>query len=116
MKYTVEMGSGAMIYMPSFIKIGSAIQKLIGGGNIQTQRQHGDHISLILFFISKDSRLITRMYVRQEAGWTSEQVGTWLPRDLCIIMRTKWAYVAKLTFLLVEWMVAWDFFPVDRVS
>jgi hypothetical protein len=31
MKYTVEMGSVAMIYVPSFIKIGSGIQKLIGG-------------------------------------------------------------------------------------
>jgi hypothetical protein len=28
MKYVVEMGSGAMIYIPSFIKIGSGIQKL----------------------------------------------------------------------------------------
>jgi hypothetical protein len=27
----VEMGSGAVIYVPSFIKIGSGIQKLIGG-------------------------------------------------------------------------------------
>jgi hypothetical protein len=27
----VEMGSGAVIYIPSFIKIGSGIQKLIGG-------------------------------------------------------------------------------------
>jgi hypothetical protein len=31
MKYAVEMGTGAMIYIPSFIKIGSVIQKLIGG-------------------------------------------------------------------------------------
>jgi hypothetical protein len=31
MKYAVEMGSGAVIYIPSFIKIGSGIQKLIGG-------------------------------------------------------------------------------------
>jgi hypothetical protein len=33
MKYTVEMGSGAMIisYVPSFIKIGSGIKKLIAG-------------------------------------------------------------------------------------
>jgi autotransporter-associated beta strand protein len=30
MKYVVDMGSGAMIYIPSFIKIGSGIQKLIG--------------------------------------------------------------------------------------
>jgi hypothetical protein len=30
MKYAVEMGSGAVIYTPSFIKIGSGIQKLMG--------------------------------------------------------------------------------------
>jgi hypothetical protein len=32
MKYTVEMSTGAMIYIPSLIKIGSDIQKLMGGG------------------------------------------------------------------------------------
>jgi hypothetical protein len=31
MKYAVEMGSGAMIYTPGFIKIGSDIQMLIRG-------------------------------------------------------------------------------------
>jgi hypothetical protein len=31
MKCALEMGSGAMIYIPSFIKIGSPIQRLIGG-------------------------------------------------------------------------------------
>jgi hypothetical protein len=31
MKYAAEKGSGAMIYIPSFIKIGSAIQKFTGG-------------------------------------------------------------------------------------
>jgi hypothetical protein len=31
MKYAAEMGSGAMIYIPSFVKIGSGIQKLMGG-------------------------------------------------------------------------------------
>jgi hypothetical protein len=31
MKYAVEMGSGAMVYKPTFTKIGSDIQKLIGG-------------------------------------------------------------------------------------
>jgi hypothetical protein len=31
MKYAVEMGSGAVIYIPSFMKMGSGIQKLIGG-------------------------------------------------------------------------------------
>jgi hypothetical protein len=29
MKYAVEMDSGAMIYIPSFTNIGSAIQRLI---------------------------------------------------------------------------------------
>jgi hypothetical protein len=31
MKYAFKMGSGVMIYIPSFIKTGSAIQKLIRG-------------------------------------------------------------------------------------
>jgi hypothetical protein len=31
MKYAVEKGSGAMMYIPSFIKTGTAIQKLVGG-------------------------------------------------------------------------------------
>jgi hypothetical protein len=31
MKYAVEMGLDAIIYTPSFIKIGSGIQKLILG-------------------------------------------------------------------------------------
>jgi hypothetical protein len=54
MKYVVEMGSVAMIYIPSFIKIDSAIQKLIGGihrhTDAQTHRQHGDCVNLLLFF------------------------------------------------------------------
>jgi hypothetical protein len=32
MKYAVEMGSDAKIYIPSFIKIGSGIQNLMGVG------------------------------------------------------------------------------------
>jgi hypothetical protein len=31
MKYAVEMGSSTMIYISSFIKIGSGIQKIIRG-------------------------------------------------------------------------------------
>jgi hypothetical protein len=37
MKYAVEMSSGAMIYIPSFIKIGSGIQKLLEGGYTDTE-------------------------------------------------------------------------------
>jgi hypothetical protein len=47
------MGSGAVIYVPSLIKIGLGIQKLIRG----IHRQQGDLISLILFFQNKESRL-----------------------------------------------------------
>jgi hypothetical protein len=46
MNYTVEMGSGAMIYVQSFIKPGSGIQKLMGKGHSQANRQHGDLMSL----------------------------------------------------------------------
>jgi hypothetical protein len=34
MKYHVEMGSFAMTYIPSFIKIGSGIQKIIKGSTM----------------------------------------------------------------------------------
>jgi hypothetical protein len=37
MKYAVEMRSDALIYIPSFIKIGSRIQKLILGIHRHTQ-------------------------------------------------------------------------------
>jgi hypothetical protein len=31
MKYAVDIGFGAMIYIPSFIHIGSGVEKSIGG-------------------------------------------------------------------------------------
>jgi hypothetical protein len=37
MKYAVEVGSCATIYVPSFIKIGSGVQKFIKGDS-QTHR------------------------------------------------------------------------------
>jgi hypothetical protein len=46
MKCAVWMGSGAVIYITSFIKIGSGIQKLIRGDS-QTNREEGDRISLL---------------------------------------------------------------------
>jgi hypothetical protein len=59
MNYVVEMRLGTRIYIPSLIKIGSGIQKLIGGIHIQTQThtqgQEGDLISLLLFFQNKGS-------------------------------------------------------------
>jgi hypothetical protein len=36
MKDSVEMGSGAMMYMPSFIKISLGITKVYGGRDLKT--------------------------------------------------------------------------------
>jgi hypothetical protein len=48
----VEMGSGAVLYsyVPSCIKIGSGIQKLIRGIHTHRHRQQRDLISLLYFF------------------------------------------------------------------
>jgi hypothetical protein len=51
------MGSGAVIYVPSSIKIGSGVQKLLGGGYTDTQGQQRDLISLLCFSQNKESRL-----------------------------------------------------------
>jgi hypothetical protein len=40
MKYAVQMDSGAMVYIPSFIKIGSGIQKLTRGETQTAWRSH----------------------------------------------------------------------------
>jgi hypothetical protein len=48
-KYAIEKGSGAMIHVPCFIKIGSGIQKWLGGGDTQ----QGDLISLLLLYFLK---------------------------------------------------------------
>jgi hypothetical protein len=44
-KYAVEMGSSAMIYMPSFMKTGSGIQNLMGG--IHRHKQERGCIGLL---------------------------------------------------------------------
>lgn len=51
MKYAVKIGSGGIIYILSFISIGSGILKLMGEGFIEIH--HGDLISLL-----SESRLI----------------------------------------------------------
>jgi hypothetical protein len=51
MNYAVEMGLDAMIYIPKFIKTASCIQKLMGWGDSQTDRQRANYpISLLFFF------------------------------------------------------------------
>jgi hypothetical protein len=58
MKCAVEMGLGVMIYIPSFIKIVSGIQKLTGGSH--THREYGYLIrkaTSIFILLDKESRL-----------------------------------------------------------
>jgi hypothetical protein len=38
MKYAVEVGSGAMIYIPSFIKTASSIQKYMEGRGVHRHK------------------------------------------------------------------------------
>jgi hypothetical protein len=61
MNYAIEMGSDAVIFIPSSIKTGIAIQKLIARAHTQTHThthtQQGDLSSLLLFVQNKESRL-----------------------------------------------------------
>jgi hypothetical protein len=68
MKYAVEMGSGAIIYIPSFVKIGSCSRKLMGRGGVHRHRQYGDLISLFSFFENKESMLIKINSVTQNSA------------------------------------------------
>jgi hypothetical protein len=70
------MSSGAVIHVPSFIKIGSGVQKLIGGIHRHTHRQQRDVISLLYFFQNKKSRLKYKITSRgaREANVTIKSV------------------------------------------
>jgi hypothetical protein len=63
MNYTVEMGSGALIYVPSFITI-TAIQKLIRGIHTDTHPhpQQFYLIIILLFFQNEESKLVKSVY------------------------------------------------------
>jgi hypothetical protein len=53
MKYAVEMGSGAMICIPSFIKNGSGIEKLTGRGGGFTGTQTAWRLHKTTFISTK---------------------------------------------------------------
>jgi hypothetical protein len=57
MNYAVETGSGAMIYIPSLIKIGSGIQKLIRGIHTETALRSHKPTFIFYFLQNKESRL-----------------------------------------------------------
>jgi hypothetical protein len=74
------MGSGAMIHIPNFIKMGSAILKLIGGkGDTKRHRQHSDRTSLLLFFQNKKNSLkITDLgaVIKRRFEWSGQVIRT----------------------------------------
>jgi hypothetical protein len=50
-KYTIQRSSGAMIYTPSFIKLGSDIQKFMEGHtHTHTHTQHGSMVISYVYF------------------------------------------------------------------
>jgi hypothetical protein len=61
MAYAVEMVSGVIIYIPSFT-VWLSHSKVDGGGG-EAHRQHGDRISLLIYFKNKGSRLIKLLLV-----------------------------------------------------
>jgi hypothetical protein len=67
MKYAIDLGSGAVTYILSFIKIGPGIQKLIGGAyaDTQTARRWTNRIFILS---SKDNSLLTVEVFRMETG------------------------------------------------
>jgi hypothetical protein len=75
MNYAVELGSGALIYIQSFTKIGSVIQKLTGDRHLDrcplpacTHTEQDDLISMLLFFQNKECKLKTNMYDKSSNG------------------------------------------------
>jgi hypothetical protein len=91
MKYAVEMGSGAMIY----IKIGSGIQK-VNKGDTQTHTQHGDRIS-ILFFQNKESGNLSLLRARNIAP-TITFTFCYEARVCCVREDCKWHSVIRGAF------------------
>jgi hypothetical protein len=65
MKYTVELGSGAKIYIRSSIKTCSGFLKLTGHTHTHTHTHthHDDVESLLLFLQIKESNLNRDIYV-----------------------------------------------------
>jgi hypothetical protein len=66
MKYVIEMGPVAILYVPSFIKTGSGIRKLIGEEGTQTQ-QYGDCSSLFYFI----HNCIHILFVIRDVGYST---------------------------------------------
>jgi hypothetical protein len=69
------MGLGAMIYIPCCIEIGSGTQKLSKGIHVQTYRQEGDFIGLLLFFQGKKSGIKMTIGLLSGGSWIKRILG-----------------------------------------
>jgi hypothetical protein len=65
MKYAVEIGSGTMIYISSFVKIGSEIQMLMKRGYTDTQTAWRSHKPVLFIKIRKLGSIIILSDFRQ---------------------------------------------------
>jgi hypothetical protein len=83
MNYAGDMGSGALIYIPDFIqKIGSAIQKLIGGIHIQSIRW-SDNVTFIFSKWGKQAKNQSGQLVTPSPKYKTE----------CTTVRVKVLYI-----------------------
>jgi hypothetical protein len=83
MKYTIQIGSGAMIYIPSFIMIGSGIQKLIMGiqrhngqrGDCTTFTPYSSHLYILYLwcytFNCLDHMAVWYIIISSKENWMS---------------------------------------------
>jgi hypothetical protein len=60
MNYVDEMGLGAMIYIPSFVKIDSGIQKLMGRDFTDTHTRTHTHAH------TQEGRLVSLIFLRKK--------------------------------------------------
>jgi hypothetical protein len=74
MEYAGEMSPGAMIYIPSFIRIGLNNQRSIRKF-IRTHRQHGDLVSLNLFIYFFKIKIVGGRGGDVEEGEEEEEEG-----------------------------------------
>jgi hypothetical protein len=75
MVYTVDMGLGAMLYVPNFIKIGSSIQKLLRGDTHRNRHTNSKFLrkaALFFFFQNKESKLKIFSYLTENTPYPLE--------------------------------------------
>jgi hypothetical protein len=110
MKYAVEMSSGATTYIPSFVRTGSGIQKIVGGRggggvvHIQIYRKQGDLISLLLFFQDKENGLKMNLKETECEGMDYIQLAQDRVHQLALVNRElhlQASYKAQ-TFLIIR--------------